>query len=139
MALLTQTHVVLIEATGCRFNLPRRPVQSVVIEAVDPDTGVVTAWSAIPYALETGGIEPRPARLTTSRYHWPSDLRATIVCGFTTVELLQAAAPGLVHAVGVLAAHYATIGRDLANPTSLAEPPLGFSDLISDYTLVTVP
>jgi len=140
IALLTQTHAVAIEACCSRwFALPRRPVQSVVIEAVDPDTGIVTPWSASPFVLDPGSVEPRPARLAYRGVgNWPSGLRATIVVGFDTVDDLQAAAPDLVHAVGLLTAHYATLGRDLASPDPVTAIPGGYADAIAPYELVTI-
>ncbi|MEP7304211.1 MAG: hypothetical protein ABJA98_01710 [Acidobacteriota bacterium] len=141
VALLEQTHAVPIRA-GCRtFELPFRPVTSVVVEAVDPTTGVVTAWSASPYVIDPSSVDPTPARITLpSGGVWPSGLRATLVVGFETVEELQASAPGLVHAVGLLTAHYATLGRDLAvvDAGGLLAIPMGYEDAIAPYRLVTL-
>jgi uncharacterized phiE125 gp8 family phage protein len=143
VALLEQTHAAPIRV-GCRqFDLPFRPVkpQSVVIEAVDPETGTVTPWSSSPYVVDPSSVDPTPARLTlSSGCAWPSGLRATFVVGFATVALLQASAPGLVHAVGLLVAHYATLGRDLAviDAGGLTEIPMGYEDAIAPYCLVVL-
>lgn len=75
---------------------------------------------------------------------WPSDLRPfqpwtiRIVSGWPSIAALQAAAPLLMHAVGLLTAHYATLGRDLATIDPATEVPQGYADIISSYVPVVV-
>lgn len=137
IALLTQTHTVSLSraAGSCRpFALPWRPVQSVVVDVIDP----ASVWDADQYVLEPSSVDPTPARLELASGSWPDGLRATIVVGFTSVALLAAAAPLLVHAVGLLTAHYATLGRDLASLTPAELVPMGYADAIAPYQLVVV-
>jgi hypothetical protein len=75
---------------------------------------------------------------------WPTDLRTfqpwviRVVAGWTSVAALTTAAPLLVHAVGLLTAHYATLGRDLASLEPASEIPQGYADVISAYVPVVV-
>jgi uncharacterized phiE125 gp8 family phage protein len=76
---------------------------------------------------------------------WPSDLGPgqsmviRIVAGYATPAALAAAAPLLLHAVGLLTAHYATVGRDLTTVgTIITTTPQGYDDAISSYVPVTL-
>lgn len=133
IALLEQTHVVSLARaafSGGPVALPVRPVQSVVLDTLDDAL----------YVLDLSSVDPTPARLTLVSGVWPEGLMATIVAGFATVAELQAHAPGLVHAVGLLTAHYATVGRDLTTVgTIIARTLHGYDEAIAPYTLVVVP
>jgi uncharacterized phiE125 gp8 family phage protein len=146
LALLTQTRDVYLDALpGSVITLPRgaRPLQSVtsfkstdtagVVQTLDPSQYVVDLASGR-VGLALGGS-------------WPSDLRPfqpyvlRIVAGWASVALLTAAEPMLVHLVGRLTAHYATLGRDLASAGNLSvtEVPFGYEDDIAAYRPVVVP
>lgn len=63
----------------------------------------------------------------------------TAVSGWPTAAALLAEVPLLVHAVGLLVAHYATAGRDLAIVgTIVQEMPQGYDDCVDPYRLVTL-
>lgn len=131
IGMLTQTHVVSLAryaGSGRPISLPWRPVQSVTIATLDAGL----------YVLDPSSVEATPARLTLVSGTWAEDLVATIVVGFTTVALLKAAAPDLVHAVGLLTAHFATLGRDLASLTPAELVPMGIGELLAPYELVTL-
>jgi len=143
LALPLQTRDVFFDAISGVLTLPAQstPLQSVtsltytdsagVDHVVDPATYVVDLASGR-LGLALGGA-------------WPTDLRPfqpyvlRIVSGWPTVAALTAEAPLLVQAVGLLTAHYATLGRDLASPEALAAVPQGYDDLISSYVPVVVP
>lgn len=146
LALLTQTRDVFVDALapGRPFTLPSqsRPLQSVTsisstdtagaVHVLDPSQYLVDLASGR-LGLALGGM-------------WPTDLRPfqpyvlRIVVGWASVDLLTAAAPGLVHAVGLMTAHYATVGRDVAavEKVSGIEVPYGYDDAIAPYRTVSV-
>jgi uncharacterized phiE125 gp8 family phage protein len=63
----------------------------------------------------------------------------TIESGWPDAATLAAEAPLLVHAVGLLCAHYATLGRDLAGVGHLSfTVPQGYDDAIDPFRLVWV-
>jgi hypothetical protein len=74
---------------------------------------------------------------------WMPDVTTTyqIVAGWADPATLLLEAPLLVHAVGLLVAHYATLGRDIATVIrgSLLELPYGYEAAIAPYRLVWVP
>lgn len=134
IALLEQTHVdgIVREALTCRsVMLSVRPVVSVVIT-----DAIGTVFADDLYTVEPSSVDPTPARLRiASGGYWPEGLVATIVAGFQTVEDLQAHAPLLVDAVGILVAHLATSGRDRFTEMLTRDE---YLDKISSYQLVTL-
>lgn len=143
LALLTQTRDVYLDAIqGSTITLPSqsKPLQSVtsfkstdtagVVNTLDPSNYVVDLPSAR-VALAIGGA-------------WPTDLRPSqpyvlrLVSGYASVALLTAAEPMLVHLVGRLVAHYATLGRDLVTIDPVNDTPFGYEDDIAPYRPVTV-
>jgi uncharacterized phiE125 gp8 family phage protein len=62
----------------------------------------------------------------------------TVVAGWPTVDALRAEAPLLIHAVGLLTAHYATLGRDLATSAEPFTVPLGYDEAIASFRQVWV-
>lgn len=144
LALLTQTRDIYLDALPSRWRaitLPAqsRPLQAIVsfkstdtanvVNTLDPANYVVDLPTArIGWAI--GGI-------------WPLDLRPfqpiviRIVSGYPSIDDIPAP---LVHAVGLLTAHYATVGRDIAavERVSGIEVPFGYADTIAPYQLVTV-
>lgn len=115
VALLTQTWDVIFDewrGTWAVLSMPFKPLQSVTSIKTTDSAGAVTTWAASNYLVDTASA--RIALATTVA--WPGDIRLfqawtiRIVVGHTSVSLID---PQLVHAVGLLATHYATAGRDL--------------------------
>jgi len=146
LALLTQTRDIYFDAmprwrwrTPLELPAHSRPLQAVtwikytdtgdVLQTLDPSQYVVDVASGR-IGLSLSGI-------------WPLDVRPfqpfviRIVSGWPTVA--QIPAP-LVHAVGLLTAHYATVGRDIAavERVSGIEVPFGYREAIEPYCLVWV-
>jgi hypothetical protein len=57
-----------------------------------------------------------------------------IVSGWTSIESLP---PLMIQAVGLLVAHYATLGRDLATVDKASAVPMGYAEAIAPHVLVT--
>lgn len=143
LALLTQTRDVSFDAIrGPVLTLPAqsKPLQSVTSVKYTDTAGVQQTLAPATYVIDL-----TDARLGLAiGAAWPADLRPfrpyvlRIVSGWPSVALLLAEAPLLVHAVGLLTAHYATLGRDLASIDPATEVPLGFEDAISSYVPVVV-
>ena len=122
LALLTQTRDVTIYATITDGIFPL-PMQALPVQSLTSPVGVrLTAadgWDTLPAPIAPGT--------------W------RIVAGWPTVADLKAEAPLLVHAVGLLTAHYATLGRDLAYEGRAIMPmPQGYEESIAPYRLVWV-
>jgi uncharacterized phiE125 gp8 family phage protein len=147
VALLPQTWDVFADRlSGQSVPLPWRPVQSVTwVKSID-SAGVTNTLAAGQYVLDPSSVAPTPARLGLADTGvWPTDLRGfqpwmvRIVVGCLSLADLTAKAPELVQAVGLLIAHYATVGRDLTTgDASITTTPLGYADLIAPYELVTL-
>lgn len=144
LALLLQTRDVLFDALPRQgpIILPSqsRPLQAVTSIASIDTSDVVHTLDPVNYVVDLAS-----ARVGLSLAGvWPTDLRPfqpwaiRIVSGWPSVAALQAAAPLLVHAVGLLTAHYATLGRDLASLDPATEVPQGYADVISSYVPVVV-
>jgi len=122
--------------------LPLRPVSGVTFSSFDSSSIRVPLAGAI-YALNSGSAAPVEASVQLiDADAWPATLRAfqpwaiQIVAGFTTAADIP---PRLLHAVALLVAHYATIGRDLVQIGHIvAETPLGYESIIAPYQLVAV-
>jgi uncharacterized phiE125 gp8 family phage protein len=145
LALLTQTRDVYLDSVQQRtIALPSqsRPLQDVTSIKSTDTSGAVNTLDPANYVvdLSSGRIGLAVAGV------WPTDLRyfqpwvIRIVSGYVDVAALTAAAPGLVHAVGLMTAHYATVGRDIAavERVSGIEVPFGYEDAIAPYKLVVV-
>lgn len=127
--------------------LPWRPVVSIEsIESIDR-AGVTHTLDVATYHLDPGSAAPIAARVALSDVGvWPTDLRSfqpyvlRMTAGYPSVAALTAAEPMLVHLVGRLVAHYATLGRDLASVGNISavEVPFGYEDDLAGYRLVTV-
>jgi uncharacterized phiE125 gp8 family phage protein len=143
VALLTQMYDVLFdELPGDVFDLPWRPVQAVVSVKTVDTSGAVQTLDAVNYLLDPSSAVPVPARLSLSQTGtWPTDLRSfqpwaiRVVVGHASLALLQAAAPELVDAVGLLVAHAATAGRDRMTEADLRDE---YEEKIASYQLVTL-
>lgn len=143
LALLSQTRDVYVDAIpGPVFNLPAlsKPLQAVISVSSIDTAGAVHVLDASNYVVDYAS-----ARLGLSTAGiWPTDLRPfqpyviRIVSGWPSVASLKAEAPLLMHAVGLLTAHYATLGRDLASSDPTSAVPQGYEDAISSYVPVVV-
>jgi len=148
LALLTQTRDVFFDTLSMRrdgtVTLPAqsRPLQSVgSVKVVDTAGTVVTVEPAnyiVDLATARLGLAPTGV--------WPSDARpfqpwvVRIVSGWLNKATLRANAPLLFHAVGLLIAHYATVGRDLTTVgTIITTTPEGYDDAIAPYIVVSMP
>jgi len=143
LALLTQTRDVYFDtifASVLELPAQSRPLQSVTSVTSVNSAGAPQVLSASAYVVDVASGRIGLADSST----WPTDLRAfqpfvvRVVAGWTSVQALTSAAPLLVHAVGLLTAHYATLGRDLASVESATEIPQGYADAISAYVPVVV-
>lgn len=114
LALLEQTRRVTIRARAGEL-LPL-PAQTIPTVSITPDAG-----HAYPPTFD--GI------VLASDY----DATLTVVAGWPTPAALAAEAPLLVQAVGLLVAHMATLGRDLAAFEESFLLPLGYAEAIATY------
>jgi uncharacterized phiE125 gp8 family phage protein len=125
LALLTQTRDVTWywepEAAPLQLPLPWQaaPVQSMT----DPQGRVITA-TVIAGTLVLEWSTPPVA----GTYR--------IVAGWPSVDALKAEAPLLYHAVGLLTAHFATLGRDLASTDAATLVPYGYEEAIAPHRLI---
>lgn len=140
LALLTQVRDVYYDAIGgAVLALPSqsKPLQAVVsVSSVDTD-GVTNVLATDQYLVDTAsgriGLSDAGA--------WPTDLRTfqpyvvRIVAGYASIAAIP---PLLIHAVGLLTAHFATLGRDLASVDQASLVPMGYEDAIAAYVPVTV-
>ena len=122
LALLTQVRDVRILAVTGAPALLALPTQTLPLQEV------LAVWTldgtpvpiVTPYALS--GISDGIARVRVG-YLDPADLRAR--------------APGLLQAVGLLTAHFATAGRDMVVTGTIAsEVPYGYEEAIQPYRLI---
>jgi hypothetical protein len=125
LALLTQTRDVTFAWLECVMPLPWQalPVQSMTDPAGNP---VASTRYRVEGRSVYWGVAPPVGT-------W------RIVAGWPSPAALALEAPLLVHAVGLLTAHYATLGRDLAVLDTVSTVPAGFEDAIAPYVLVVVP
>jgi len=124
LALLTQTRDVLIQGSIGMLAIPWQawPVQSIVDLAAGPVAPARYAtWSDWSNLWVRGGS-------------W------RVVAGWPNPAALRAEAPLLLHAVGLLTAHYATLGRDLAlSDHTIERVPLGYDEAIAPYRMLVLP
>lgn len=126
LALLTQTRDVTFTTTDWWTPLPAQctPVQA--LEEVDEELGLAPLLTLIGpsrYAIAPG---------------CSGMLRVT--AGWTSKADFKARVPLLYHAVGLLIAHYATAGRDLAiTGTIVATMPEGYAEAVAPHVLVWMP
>jgi uncharacterized phiE125 gp8 family phage protein len=136
IALLTQTWRIEIaawSADGIALPIPPQTTPTQAITVGD----VALAWTVQHGALVLGW--PSPAT-PVARAAWPvPPFAADVIAGWPDVATLKAEAPMLVVAVGLLVAHMATTGRDLASPDAPVLVPLGYEDLIAPYRLMVLP
>lgn len=131
LALLTQTRDVTFTVDESTVWLPL-PVQAFPVQSVVGPDG--------------RAIDPQTFAASFSRralqWSMPTGIAGTwrIVAGWPTVAALKAEAPLLLQAVGLLTAHYATFGRDLASEGHIVTPiAMGYDACIAPYRLVWLP
>lgn len=125
-----------IDAPGLPWPTQTTPLQAVSAITWTDTAGAVTTVGTSVYQVDLAG---RRIALVPGQA-WPSgDFRALsawtlrIVSGFPTIAAIPAP---LVHWIGVLTAHYATVARDLAvTGTIINEVPMGYDDGIQPYRL----
>ena len=142
LALLTQTRDVYFDAlSGAIVQLPAQsaPLQSITSVSYRDSTGALVVLAADQYVVDVGSARVGLAGGAS----WPTNLRpfqpyvVRLVAGWVSVAALAASDPLLLHAVGLLTAHYATVGRDLTTVgTIIATTPQGYDDAISAYVPV---
>lgn len=145
LAFFEQTRGVYLDAIP-PDGIIRLPAQSMPlidvlsVEWTDP-ANVRTAIDPAAYVVDYASGRIALAAGAT----WPANLRAfqpwliTLIAGWPDVATLKQEAPLLYQAAGLLVAHYATIGRDLAiTGTIVAENVEGYADTIQPFRPVTV-
>jgi hypothetical protein len=133
LALITQVHDIYILDTVEHIPLPSQctPTQTIVDVSPVP----APTWGGPPTWGFWGGVWCIPPPFAVAG----TVLRVT--AGWADAATLRAQAPLLYHAVGLLAAHYATLGRDLAITGAVASVnvvPEGYEDTIAPHKLVWV-
>ena len=136
LALLTQTRAVTFTwNSGLWGDAPSTPYQYPLPMQALPLQSIVDA-DGNPVDPATYTVNPSSWTLT---WGYPTSRPFTIVSGWPSVDALKAEAPLLYHAVGLLTAHYATVGRDLATTgTIITHTILGYEDAIAPYRLIWV-
>lgn len=134
LALLTQTRDVIIAAGQTSLPIPWQasPVQSMT-ELVATPSGYVVG-------------RPLPAAAYQDVGAWWTTAAPggawRIVAGWPDVDTLKSEAPLLIHAVGLLVAHYATLGRDAVVSGPGMPPPsamvYGYAEAIAPYRLLVL-
>lgn len=137
LALPQQTWDLYFEATASgliRLPAQATPLQSIAeVVALGAPGGPVTL-TAPDFLVTASG---RAIALTDWPATWaPYTVR--VVAGWPTPAALLTEAPLLRHAVGLLTAHYATLGRDLASTEEALPVPFGYEEAIAPHRLVWV-
>lgn len=140
LALLSQTRDVYFDAIyGSSLTLPSQsmPLQSVTYIKSTDTSDVVNTLATDQYVVDL--VSGRIGLSLSGS--WPTDVRPfqpyvmRIVSGYPTIAAIP---PLLIHAVGLLTAHYATLGRDLASINPAEEVPYGYADAIAPHTIVSL-
>lgn len=128
VALLTQTRLIQYDAVPAVLQLPVKPLQTVQI-AIRGLSGTTAVLDPSSYQVDQAG--GRIAFLTTpvGGDAW-QPWQITVVAGWTSPEEIPAE---LVHLVGLLTAHCATLGRDLALLDQALPVPYGYDELIAPW------
>lgn len=142
LSLITQTRDVTLSAAPFSWTL-RLPALSSPLQSITSITSVDT--SDVPHVLDVSqyAVDLPGGRIgLTYAGAWPSDLRPTnpitirLVAGFGAAADVPAP---LALAVGMLAAHYFTAGRDAVQIGRGVEvAPLGYDHLIEQYQQVSL-
>jgi len=138
LALLTQTRDVFYDQSPTFLPAQCRPLQQIV-ELVSIDDSGEHAIPALTRALI--GVRLQAALLPgyggrSTVDGTPTAYRMRVIVGWTAPLQLP---PLLVHACGLLTAHYATNGRDLTTSgTIITTTPLGYAEAVSPFLQVTL-
>ena len=141
LALLTQERDVYFRSDTPYPEVMPLPSQSTPLQAItevvpfDPATGWPTP------ALPPSHWFVRGMSLGVSGVPLGYGVRVHLIAGWPDVPALEGDAPLLVQAVGLLTAHYLTLGRDLAITGAVAaisSVPEGYEACIASYRLVWV-
>jgi uncharacterized phiE125 gp8 family phage protein len=146
VALLTQTIDVYLDALPSDrtpIDLPWRPITAITSVKYTDSGGTQQTLDPTNYLYDGASAAPIAARIALSQTGlWPSDLRffqpyvIRLVAGYADVTALQAAAPELFDAVGLLVGHAANTGRD--RYTNTAQLRDEYDEKIAPYRLVAV-
>ncbi len=129
-ALLTQTIAVAFD--GLPTTLPWPPLQSVTSAAWVDAAGVPQPIDPATYRVDTLSV---PARILWGTVPGSGPVTLELIVGWTAETL----PPPLKQAVGLLATHYLTYGRDrVAVGGGVVEMPAGYCEAIAPYTLVVL-
>lgn len=144
LALLTQERDVYMDVGSygaLRLPAQCRPLQEVGGIVVTDIYGTETTVDEADYVVDAGRgrIELAYGARWSTAYYGRIALVVTVTAGWESAEALLAQAPLLVHAVGLLTAHYATYGRDVLSVGHIvAETPYGYEEAIAPHRLVEV-
>lgn len=135
LALLTQTRAITFSADWAQAadsGIVPLPMHALPLQSLTDPDGV-----PVPQSRYRDGFAQRrnvlQLAVTDPVGTW------TIVSGWENPGVLLKEAPLLVQAVGLLVAHFATAGRDLAIVgTIVSQTPLGYEACIEAYRLVTL-
>jgi hypothetical protein len=134
LALLTQTRDVYFTTIG--DGLIALPCQALPLQSID---------SVTPIEPTSAPTWRSGAWTVTGNPHWVESLGgattgvARCVVGWIDPADLRTKEPLLFQAVGLLTAHFATLGRDLAGTDSMNVVPMGYEDAIGSYRLIWIP
>jgi len=137
LALLTQIHEVTFgDPYATLVPLPPQcvPVQS--LADVTAEAARQVRWRGVSWDLMPG-----TARLSITGLNIVAGTVVRVTAGWPDVPTLKTEAPLLHQAVGLLATHYATLGRDMAITGAVASinvVPEGYEALIAPHRLVWV-
>lgn len=145
LALLTQVRDVYLDTMPRGWQPLTLPAQSLPLQAVNAVTYFDTAGTptVVDPANYTVDLASGRIAVSLSGSFWPTNLRflqpwvIRITSGYVSVAKIPAP---LVHAVGLLTAHYATAGRDVADIERgvAIEMPFGYEAAIAPYRLESV-
>lgn len=133
MALLSQTWRATVPVAGTSapfvIELPHPPVQTVLTVTAHASDGTATPIPPAGYTvLPTALIVRTP----------PAGTGALVIDYVAGRASAGALPPLLVHAVGILAVHYLTLGRDLVSAGGLVPVPQNYLDAIQPFRPVVV-
>jgi len=130
LALLTQVRDVTYTTLYPGAVVPM-PAQAMPVQSVEPLPAPAGRRPVVFPALA--------AREVWLLDDWPAETTGLrVTAGWPDVATLRKEAPLLLQAVGLLTAHYATLGRDLTTLDSPSVMPMGYEDAIASYRIVWV-
>jgi uncharacterized phiE125 gp8 family phage protein len=136
VAFLTQTRAIYYDAVPAILQLPVRPLQSATVAALLVD-GSESPINTSGYTVDLAG-----GRIAFGDVTVPADTRGfqpwviTVVAGYEDVADIP---PDLAQLHGLLTAHWATLGRDLARIDQTYDVPYGYDDLVLPWRPMVLP